>query len=206
MLFPSILVGQIHLSAGNELPKVAYKNDWFWDVMANEIWHYKESGWKLFTDDPCTKAEVCGPYIFLQFNIGTNEVLTAEGLWASYFVPDLRHYECFDSLMLWEGNWKTYYLDMQGTVLGWIDNYYCNYPKLDTAQGQGGFSVPQLVLDTTFQPMNCDQLKNWGFVGKGGHWLIDPIYDAPFLFENGTAEVLYYGQKRKINEKGEFVE
>ncbi len=44
-------------------------------------------------------------------------------------------------------------------------------------------------------------------------WLIEPKFDAPFHFENGTADVLYYGQRRKINEnlqiseaKGEFVE
>ncbi len=36
--------------------------------------------------------------------------------------------------------------------------------------------------------------------------LKEPIYDAPFLFQNGIAEVIYYGQKRKINEKGEVVE
>ncbi|MBK9452327.1 MAG: hypothetical protein IPN95_23480 [Bacteroidetes bacterium] len=44
-------------------------------------------------------------------------------------------------------------------------------------------------------------------------WFIEPKFDAPFHFENGTADVLYYGQRRKINEnlqiseaKGEFVE
>jgi hypothetical protein len=43
-------------------------------------------------------------------------------------------------------------------------------------------------------------------IGNRGYWLIEPKFDAPFHFENGIAEVLYYGQKRKINEKGEFVE
>ncbi|MBK9453250.1 MAG: hypothetical protein IPN95_28430 [Bacteroidetes bacterium] len=38
------------------------------------------------------------------------------------------------------------------------------------------------------------------------HWLIPPNYDASFKFKDGTADVIYYGQKRRINEKGEFAE
>jgi hypothetical protein len=53
---------------------------------------------------------------------------------------------------------------------------------------------------------DCRQLVNWGILGGNGQWLIEPKYDARFHFQNGIAEVLYYGQKRKINEKGEFVE
>ena len=50
------------------------------------------------------------------------------------------------------------------------------------------------------------EIRSWGIIGQSGTWLIEPKYDAPFHFENGIAEVLYYGQRRKINEKGEFVE
>ena len=45
------------------------------------------------------------------------------------------------------------------------------------------------------------------------HRLIPPNYDASFKFKDGTADVIYHCQKRKINEnlqiseaKGEFVE
>jgi hypothetical protein len=41
---------------------------------------------------------------------------------------------------------------------------------------------------------------------SNGQWLIEPKFDQPFRFQNGFAEVIYYGQRRKINEKGEFVE
>ena len=41
---------------------------------------------------------------------------------------------------------------------------------------------------------------------ENGHWRIAPQYDKPFHFQDGIAEVTYYGQKRKINEQGEFVE
>ena len=46
----------------------------------------------------------------------------------------------------------------------------------------------------------------WGMIDLEGFWLIQPIFDRPFLFQDGFAAVIYYGQQRKINEKGEFVE
>ncbi len=51
-----------------------------------------------------------------------------------------------------------------------------------------------------------DALKNWGMLSTDGEWLVEPKFDAPFRFQNGFADVLYYGEKRRINEKGEFVE
>ncbi len=51
-----------------------------------------------------------------------------------------------------------------------------------------------------------DALKNWGMLSTDGEWLIEPKFDAPFSFQNGFAAVLYYGEQRKINEKGAFVE
>jgi hypothetical protein len=36
-------------------------------------------------------------------------------------------------------------------------------------------------------------------------YIVYSKYDGPFHFQNGIAEVKYYGQKRKINEKGELV-
>ncbi len=46
-------------------------------------------------------------------------------------------------------------------------------------------------------------------IDNHGQWLIPPKFDQPLHLQNGVAERLhrfYYGQKRKINEKGEFVE
>ena len=47
---------------------------------------------------------------------------------------------------------------------------------------------------------------NWGMVNSEGAWVIPPIYDGPFYFEDGLAVVTYYGEKRVINLKGEVVE
>jgi hypothetical protein len=42
-------------------------------------------------------------------------------------------------------------------------------------------------------------------IDNHGQWLIEPKFDSPFHFQSGLAEVIHYGQKRKINEKGEFI-
>jgi WG containing repeat len=54
--------------------------------------------------------------------------------------------------------------------------------------------------------LDCDEIHGWGLLGTDGNWFIEPIFDGAFTFKNGIAEVKYYGQKRKINTQGEFVE
>ena len=71
----------------------------------------------------------------------------------------------------------------------------------DTLNGRLGFCSTAALLF-----MLSEDTHGWGILGTNGRWLIEPIFDAPFHFQNGIAEILYYGQKRKINEKGEFVE
>jgi hypothetical protein len=73
----------------------------------------------------------------------------------------------------------------------------------DTVLGIKAYSLPPNISIMNYQE---NQLRNWGMLGVNGHWLIEPKFDQPFRFQNGFAEVIYYGQRRKINEKGEFVE
>ena len=39
-----------------------------------------------------------------------------------------------------------------------------------------------------------------------GQWVLKPKFDAPFHFENGITEVIFYGQRSIIDEKGAFVD
>jgi hypothetical protein len=117
---------------------------------------------------------------------------------------------CSDSL-LWTWDWISLSVyDWHGGYADWrlnvdSDLALCNGSyQPDTVSGQLGFCLPQ--TSQRLSRFDCDDIANWGIIGVNGHWLIDPIYDDPFHFQNGIAEVLYYGQNRKINEKGEFVE
>ena len=79
-----------------------------------------------------------------------------------------------------------------------------NLPRL---RGKDVLCVPQYVDGILKGGVHQNEArKNWGMLSTDGEWLIEPIYDAPFVFQDGIAEVIYYGEKRKINEQGEFVE
>jgi hypothetical protein len=65
--------------------------------------------------------------------------------------------------------------------------------------------LPQFIPG--MQDYRTKQYRNWGMIGSDGNWVVPPIFDGPFQFINGgIAEVSYYGQKRWINMRGEFVE
>jgi hypothetical protein len=77
--------------------------------------------------------------------------------------------------------------------------------QLDTVQDMVAVSAPSFAPKfSEFQ--HSDKFTNWGVLGTNGQWLIPPQYDEPIHFKNGVADVVYYGQKRKINEKGEFIQ
>lgn len=53
---------------------------------------------------------------------------------------------------------------------------------------------------------SANEFRNWGAINARGQWVIEPRYDKPFRFIDGVARVIHYGQKRKINLRGEFVD
>ena len=79
-----------------------------------------------------------------------------------------------------------------------------DFPIFDSLGGQLAFCAAPAALNQSW--FFCYEATAWGMWGLDGRWLIEPIYDRPFRFQNGIAEVIYYGQKRKINEEGNFVE
>lgn len=82
--------------------------------------------------------------------------------------------------------------------------YYTSIPVLKI-QGNDAYILPKYIRHN--RPyFEGNELHTWGVLGTNGKWLIEPKFDAPFRFQNGIADVIYYGQRRKINEKGEFVE
>ena len=74
----------------------------------------------------------------------------------------------------------------------------------DTVAGVLSASLPQYKPGTA--DLWWEEMRNWGILGQNGQWIVEPKFDEAFRFHNGFADVLYYGEKRKINEKGEFVE
>lgn len=79
-----------------------------------------------------------------------------------------------------------------------------NRLRPDLLDGQRVYSLPQ-VVDSRKIYLREDY-RNWGLMDGKGRWIIDPIYDKPFKFQDGIAKVEKYGRKMRIDAKGQVVE
>lgn len=94
-------------------------------------------------------------------------------------------------------------LDPRGSALAKLHARTVLRPhKLD---GVDAYCVPQYVRDV-FEASGKVTTYTWGMLGVDGRWLIAPVFDEAFTFRGGVAEVVYRGFRRKINERGEFVQ
>ncbi len=202
----NLVQAQLHLTKGTVLPENAKKGDWFWNSTDETIWHYSHDNWYIFRIGKCTKAEACHQFLFIEKEEGRAELLTVDGAQAGMSSPIKDGVHCFEGLFTIESLSDIRFCDSTGRILSQVSPSQCGRPSLDTVRGAKGFCVPEYVPLQYSGSLSCKELKNWGILGVDGKWLIAPIFDNRFEFDNGVAEVLSYGQKRKINEKGEFVE
>ncbi len=100
------------------------------------------------------------------------------------------------------GNWLA--LNYRGDTLGMFKDALPEELYWVKLKGEMGVCIPQHAPGA---PDFWDvDIHNWGILGERGEWLIPPIFDRPFTFEAGRAQVLHYGVKRTIDEQGAFVE
>ncbi len=201
--------GQATVSYGDHFPPNADSLSWFLDTLEGTAWHFEDGKWANRVLPGTTKIDACLGVVFisnkksprasLQFEEGTGKQLN----W-------VRGYRCVDDVRLqWEDFEKYIFIavSQDGDTLTYL-NLRCKDFWPDTIPqilSTGvGFSAPR--WQESYPLRSCDGLHTWGFLGSNGQWLIEPKFDGRFRFENGVADVVYYGQKRKINEKGEFVE
>jgi hypothetical protein len=198
----NILKAQIQLTKGENLPTVAKEGDWFWSSTQHKLWQFKLGKWDPFPDYPCRVAEVCHNYLVLK------TVDYGWGLYAADGKPlsrHLLHVECLEGIVKTNENEFDDFWDLKGNLLSRMSWGDC-MPRRDTVNGQVGYYVHRYVQNINLRSARCSSIHVWGFLGIDGDWIVAPIYDAPFQFRNGFAEVQYYGQKRKVNAFGEVVE
>ena len=199
---PTILYGRRNPNA------TKVEGDWYLDTLRLIAYRYNcglhgECGWAPEETGGVEGILSCNDYIILRRDARYDVVRDR--------FHDKRHFDrfaCGDSL-LWA--WSDFSLVAFGKKginkkLFYQSFSTCLHSQISpqTIDQQLAFCVA-LPLDP-WQFGNCKDIKAWGMMGLDGAWLIQPKFDAPFHFENGVAEVIYYGEKRKINEKGEFVE
>jgi hypothetical protein len=205
LLFPLHPQAQITLTQGKKLPAIGGENEWFLNTKDLHIWHVWKGKWSMFRLSRCTNATVCHQFLLLHFDYGTMDLVRASGRQAKPNFAKRFQYQCYDSLSTMEFGTTFVLFDHLGNTLAEIDMKDCPNQQMVNFQGKAAFCVPQYISLPDTEMFACTELKDWGLLGTKGRWLIEPRFDIPFRFENGIAEVVYYGEKRRINEKGEFV-
>lgn len=181
-------------------PAEVRASHWFLDTLTPMAYHAKDGEWKKVTSDSVIDVTLCKGWILLKTKSGAS-------LWNSggVIMPNVFNCICSDSMrfVLYPNGVICYDLQDQEILrTNCIDR---DRWKIDTL-----LSTAAVCASIAHQRMPrwvpCQEIHEWGMYGGSGRWLIPPIFDGPFHFQNGMAEVLYYGQQRKINEKGAFVE
>ncbi len=196
---------QIRYSKKADLPAPEPNVDWFLDTLKHKVWYYPGGGEKweslnLFDFQP---FETCGNILILPKMDGS-EIYLSKSFFSPFSYGDSLF--CGQSVVTFFSKKEIQIIAIppQGIIAKRL--LLPNAPlQLETLNGRKGYCLYSCYGH--FSIMEQSDIRTWGIIDReNGQWLIQPIYDEPFHFKNGIAEVGYYGQKRKINEQGEFVE
>ncbi len=194
--------GQIVEGAG---PPERVTADWYLDTLAHRAWHYgeKTENWSILETTNVNAIRRCSGVVNLRAE--RHEVLVTQS--GKEFAGG-GYCACFEEVIqICNGSYCFFVRD--STTLAWADANAgpTLWESADPPISHLG-SLAFCATSTFIVPNRnrIEEMHAWGILATTGEWLIQPIFDAPFHFENGIAEVLYYGQKRKINEKGGFVD
>ncbi len=214
----SAVQGQIVLVKGEFLPTQPAEFTWYWNPEYHIPAFFSDGLWMPIYDyeydDDYSDFQVCNNLIILTVarEAGVPEARRFQILnkYGELVLESATNVTCMECLLVCTVASKNHFLDNERTVpwsprLATTFDTACGTARPISIQRIQGFCAPAFSRSLS-ELKDCRQLVNWGILGGNGQWLIEPKYDARFHFKNGIAEVIYYGQKRKINEKGEFVE
>ncbi len=207
---------QSAIAYGQDRPPDTLWQKWFQDTVQHLAWYrFDYPTWRSVRSGSHGSITACGEFVILDLTENAGRILlyTADGLQ----MHGGRHCDCLDSLVIFTTeSQRWFYHPRTKEFLG-----------IGLAGKDGTPTKPALAHDTLGGiPVYCaaplpwnlglnrkfahkavyEQIRAWGMVGANAQWVLEPRFDVPFHFKNGIAEVRYYGQRRKINEKGEFVE
>ncbi len=172
---------------------------WYLDTLNQIAWRREGRAWTQVSQDTVQEMLPCHGFLHIRSG-GIGTIWDASGKVATEY----HHCSCSDSLRIVWYSGITVFYEPDGATLH-ATHCGANWKAHDSIQGMACFCLPQREA-TGNQMLDCEEIRQWGMLGANGKWLIEPRFDGPFRFQNGFAAVLYYGQRRKINEKGEFVE
>ena len=209
-MLPTMGWGQLLVLKGDRYPTVVDEGTWFLDTLQHTLSRFESGAWvKSNARIEYTEVFGCGPFLIMMGNFHGDR-------WSMVVEPgagaDRREARIF-------GGSK---IDCEPFLKNFVIPYGGKHPdRLHEATITMGM---QFVCDQSFVPDTllgipafcmsavgpglggCQSYRNWGMLRSNGLWLIEPEFGAPFHFKKHLAHVIYHGQKRLINEKGEFVD
>lgn len=199
LVLPLIMIGQVNIHYGSSFPTDPAPHTWHFNPQSHALWTFEHGKWEAYKGDAPDSAYACGPLIIFHSSMLEFAI---NGLQDIHLYVDQKY--CADSMALVVSGSYAYTFDPTGE---WIGSRYVlpKWPILPpiTIQGMDAFSVQRAVPVLLKNRIDGEHL--WGVFGSNGQWLIEPVYSDPITFKNGVAKVTYYGERRKINEYGEFL-
>jgi hypothetical protein len=197
------LPAQVVIQTGIGKPDDALRGKWYLDTRDSILYSRPTKYWHEKDRDKVLNYIVCRGIVAVQFADEWN-VYADNGKYVSF----AEEFECLEGIarVQWTVT-NNFYIDT--FYVGWskIPDYRFSPARPRVPDTLGGIPAYCASAYTKSSPQSYGpEVHGWGMLGYNGLWLVEPQFDAPFFFYKGFAEVLYYGKKRKINEKGEFVE
>ncbi len=140
-------------------------------------------------------------YIDGMIKVGSGDQYSLATLQGELLVKYANHYYHLGKIWVADAE-RQVILNNEGKILA---RYY-GYDNMPEPPYRGRYMVCVPDDERADWGLDYHELSNWGMIDSLGNWAIAPQFDAPFIFRDGTADVMINGEKRKINEKGEFVE
>jgi hypothetical protein len=211
----------LYLVRDTILPAHPKIGTWFYDPAKHRSAYFGTNNWESFTENAYEDIFMCQAFMILQYNYSTAQLRDPSSRPTAQYCVRITtdskrmtycdHILCHDSIiaMIWDDGSAQLSANSSGIadddrLLTSVYKYDAAGVKRQIVQNQEAYCAPDYI--PKFNHLGEENpYRNWGMLGTNGKWIVPPIFDAPFKFVNGLAEVLYYGQKHKINEKGEFI-
>jgi hypothetical protein len=193
---------QVSIYKGKEKPTNPQTFDWHYDGKTQTTSVFLDSAWKVVIANVNVKITPTGKRFVLVTRLD-KPITYLYNRAGKLLQTDDGSLQIYDCIYVWTPFDNYAVFNDQGMCLAYVNRAQIEFPDPEKVNGQLAFCLPKSSGE--MYRVDQNEWHTWGMLGTNGEWLIEPKFDEPFRFQNGFAEVMYYGERRKINEKGAFV-
>jgi hypothetical protein len=198
ILMATPLDSQIIIRNGSGEPDKRVVADWYLDTLEHNAWYKFDGDWSQLYGFNVRGIVDCNGAILI--HTADDTLMYSR---SGRVIHPVTAYECHDDItLIYFRSLRMFYAD---TLFLGMNYGHPTYLKQIIVHGKPAYCVTMYDLQE-HGLVSLSEVHGWGILALSGEWLVEPKFDKPFEFTGGFAEVLYYGEKRRINENGEFVE